>query len=144
MEARFAELAAKFGYRSSLLAFLLTLFINMVSYSLPLSLSMNNEFREHELIVTEPYNETTNASVSRHRPHAKFRPKMRCFHEVHILLHHHTISDMKRTFRPDQESKCLLAEFTHMYRCLFATRNCSYLTGITFKLSMAFVVNTPV
>ena len=47
---------------------------------------------------------------------------------------------MKRAFLPDQESKCFLAEFAHMYRCLFATRNCSYLTGITFKLSMAFSV----
>ena len=48
---------------------------------------------------------------------------------------------MKRAFRPDQESKCF-SEFAHMYRCLFATRNCSYLTGITFKLSMAFIALT--
>ena len=43
-----------------------------------------------------------------------------------------------RAFRPDQERKCFWAEFAH----IFATRNSSYLTGITFKLSMAFIVLT--
>ena len=51
-----------------------------------------------------------------------------------------TKGDMKRAFRPDQDCKCFLAEFLHIYRCLLATSNCSYLTGIIFKLSMAFIV----
>ena len=83
---------------------------------------------------------------SRNRPFSckhqrtKIHTKFNCSQYKHVSYSSPTKGDMKRAFRPDQESKCFLAEFPHIYRCLFATSNCSYLTGITFKLSMAFIV----
>ena len=52
---------------------------------------------------------------------------------------------MKPVIRPDQDRRASvsrLSSLTCIGACMFATRICSYLTGITFKLSMAFIVLT--
>ena len=68
MEARFAALAAKFGCRSSLLAFLLTVFIKMVSLSIQLNLLMDKKSRKMNLL-------SRNLLITRSVGPSNIRPK---------------------------------------------------------------------